>query len=69
MGNINITVGNNIKKERQKKRLSQESLAELAGLHRTYIGIIERAERNITITSLEKITKALNINISDIFNE
>jgi transcriptional regulator with XRE-family HTH domain len=66
---INIRVGNNIRKERLKKNLSQESLAEMANVHRTYIGIVERAERNITLVSLEKIAKALNVNIAELFNE
>jgi transcriptional regulator with XRE-family HTH domain len=41
--------------------LSQESLAKKAGLHRTYIGMIERAEKNITLVNVEKIAKALDI--------
>ncbi|PIY85430.1 transcriptional regulator, partial [bacterium CG_4_10_14_0_8_um_filter_33_57] len=39
-----------------------------AGVHRTYIGMIERAEKNITLESIEKIAKALKINIADFFN-
>ncbi|GHU86129.1 transcriptional regulator [Deferribacterales bacterium] len=61
---INITVGNNIKRERLYKGVSQERLSELAGVHRTYIGMIERAERNITVSSLLKIANALNIDIA-----
>jgi transcriptional regulator with XRE-family HTH domain len=66
---VNIVVGNNIRQQRLKKSFSQEYLAELAGVHRTYIGIVERAERNITLVSLEKISKALNVDISEFFNE
>ena len=40
-----------------------QKLAELAGVHRTYIGMIERAEKNITLCNIEKIAKALNIEI------
>jgi transcriptional regulator with XRE-family HTH domain len=54
-------VGNNIKKYRKKLDISQEELAEKAGLHRTYIGGIERGERNITLDSLQTISEALNI--------
>jgi len=54
-------VGNNIKKYRKKMDISQEGLAERAGLHRTYIGGIERGERNITLDSLQTIATALNI--------
>lgn len=42
---INIKVGNNIKDIRQSKGLSQEQLADIAGVHRTYIGMVERAEK------------------------
>lgn len=58
---INIKVGNNIKDIRQSKGLSQEQLADIAGVHRTYIGMVERAEKNITLVSLEKIAKALGV--------
>ena len=54
-------VGNNIKKYRKKLGISQEELAERARLHRTYIGGIERGERNITLDSLQTIADALNI--------
>ncbi|MDR2394682.1 MAG: helix-turn-helix domain-containing protein [Treponema sp.] len=55
------TVGNNIKKYRKILNISQEDLAERAGLHRTYIGGIERGERNITLDSLQVIAAALNV--------
>lgn len=52
-----------MREERLKLGLSQEALAEKAGVHRTYIGMIERAEKNITLTNIEKIAKALNVEI------
>ena len=55
--------GNNVRKLRKSNGLSQEKLAEMADLHRTYIGMIERAEKNITLCNIEKIAKALNIEI------
>lgn len=58
--------GNKVKKERLKRNLSQEELAERAGVHRTYIGMIERAEKNITLISIEKIAKALDLPISSL---
>jgi len=58
---LSTIVGNNIKKYRKKLGLSQEELADKAGLHRTYIGGIERGERNITLDSLQVIAVALDI--------
>jgi transcriptional regulator with XRE-family HTH domain len=59
--NLIKIVGCNIKKYRKNLGISQEELAERAGLHRTYIGGIERGERNITLDSLQIIATALNI--------
>lgn len=64
---ILIKFGERIKEERLKQKLSQEQLASKAGVHRTYIGMIERAEKNITLETIEKIAKALNSSIFDIF--
>ena len=47
--------------------LSQEQLADMAGVHRTYIGMVERAEKNITLRNIKKIAKALDVNIKDLF--
>jgi len=60
---------NNVRKYRIKQNLSQEELAERAGLHRTYIGSVERGERNITINVMEKICIALELSIIDLFKE
>ncbi|MFI5202553.1 MAG: helix-turn-helix domain-containing protein [Candidatus Kapaibacterium sp.] len=59
--NVERMVGDNVRAYREMKRLSQEKLAELAGLHRTYIGQVERAEKNITVRNLYRIGKALKI--------
>jgi len=61
--NINEEVGFNIRRIREEKDLSQEELAQLAGLHRAYIGQIERGEKNIGLKNLDKIAKALNVSI------
>lgn len=53
------TVALNVKTLRKEKGLSQEGLAELTGLHRTYVGAVERAERNITLSTLCSFAKAL----------
>jgi transcriptional regulator with XRE-family HTH domain len=58
---LSAIVGNNIKKYRKRLNISQEELAERAGLHRTYIGGVERGERNITLDSLQVIAAALNV--------
>lgn len=59
----------NIKRFRQKQGLSQEALADLAGLHRTYIGAVERGERNITLLNANKIAEALGVKLSDCVKE
>ena len=64
---ICIIIGLRIKGLRIQKGLSQERLASIAGVHRTYIGMIERAEKNTTLSNLEKIVKALNSNFEDLF--
>ena len=56
-----------IKQRRQEIGISQEVLAERAGLHRTYIGDIERGARNLSLENIEKLANALQISISDLF--
>jgi transcriptional regulator with XRE-family HTH domain len=58
--------GQKVREERLKHGLSQEELAMKAGVHRTYIGMIERAEKNITLSNISKVAKALEISISDL---
>jgi len=64
---ILIKFGKKVREERDKLGLSQEELAARAGVHRTYIGMIERAEKNITLENIQKICKALNLKIGDFF--
>lgn len=52
---------------RNKRKFSQEKLAELAGLHRTYIGQIESGKRNLALKNIEKIAKALGVAVKDLF--
>lgn len=60
--------GNRVRQFRKQKDISQEELAHRADLHRTYIGMIERAEKNITLLNIEKIAKALDVSISELLN-
>ena len=62
---ITILFGKNVRKFRLSQGLSQDALAEKAGLHRTYIGAVERGELNITLINAEKIANALGINLLD----
>jgi transcriptional regulator with XRE-family HTH domain len=64
---ILIAFGNKVREIRKRKGLSQEELSYKADLHRTYIGMIERAEKNITLSNIEKIAKALDVDIKTLF--
>ncbi len=66
---ILIKFGQQLRKRRAELGLSQEELANRAGVHRTYIGMIERAEKNITLKNIEKISKALKIEIDKLMKE
>lgn len=59
--------GQRVREERLKQNLSQEKLAEIAELHRTYIGMIERGEKNITLENIEKIARALSVPVAELF--
>jgi len=67
--NILKKFGKNVRQIRKQKGFSQEELAFRANLHRTYIGMIERAEKNITLINIEKIANALEVNIKELFDE
>lgn len=67
MSTIAAIVGQRIRTYRQKTNMTQEELAEQAELHHTYIGQVERGEKNMTLSSLEKILDALNVSFSDFF--
>ncbi len=56
-------IAENVKVYRLAKDISQEKLAEIADVHRNYIGHVERAERNMTIDSIERIAKALGVTV------
>tara|TARA_R110001606_G_scaffold184480_1_gene331332 strand:+ start:392 stop:604 length:213 start_codon:yes stop_codon:yes gene_type:complete len=64
---ILILFGNKVKTLRKEKGISQEELAFRSDLHRTYIGMIERAEKNVTLKNIAKIANGLEISIKDFF--
>lgn len=59
--NANAIVAHNLRRLRRERDLSQERFAELVKLHRTYVGAIERGERNLTLNTLEQIARALGV--------
>ena len=59
----------NLRKARLVKKLSQEDLAELSGLHRTYVGSVERAERNVSIDNMERLSAAVGVSLPDLLKE
>lgn len=65
--NARIIFSSNMKNYRRKAGFTQEELAEKAGFHRTYIGSVERAERNVSIDAMEKIALALDLSIDQLF--
>jgi transcriptional regulator with XRE-family HTH domain len=64
---IKHALGRRIRQLRKERKWSQEKLAEMSGMHWTYIGQVERGERNLTLQSIESIAKALRIKITDLF--
>ena len=69
MISILSTFAKNVRKRRQTLNITQEKLAELSSLHRTYIGSIERCEKNITLINAYKIAKALGTDLSELLKK
>lgn len=66
---VMIKFGQAVRLRRTELGLSQEELAARAGVHRTYIGMIERAEKNITLVNIEKISRALKLSINNLMED
>lgn len=64
---ILLRFGRKVREERIRRHLTQEGLGELAQLHRTYVGMIERGEKNITLINIERLANALGVHIKDLF--
>jgi transcriptional regulator with XRE-family HTH domain len=69
MPEVITLIGENVRKYRESKGLTQQGLADLAGLHRNYILSIEKSDRNLSVLTLEKIATALDIDIRRLFDE
>ena len=69
MRSLRETLGENIRNIRMEKGISQEDLAFMCGLHRTYISDIERATRNVAVDNIEKIAIALSVKASALLDE
>lgn len=63
------TLAASVRRLRKARGLSQETLALVCGLHRTYVGSIERAERNVSIDNIEKLADALGVAIAELLRE
>lgn len=59
--------GDEVRAQRKAQGLSQERLADLAGMHRTYIGSVERGERNVSLDSIYALANALRVHVSELF--
>ena len=64
-----VKFGERLREERLRKKLTQEELGRIAGMHRTYIGAVERGEKNLTLTNLLKIAKALKVKTVDLLED
>ena len=66
MANIMVRFGDQMRKVRTKVGVSQEKLADLAGLHRTYVSSVERGKRNISLVNIDKLATALGVSLREL---
>ncbi|MCU0979916.1 MAG: helix-turn-helix domain-containing protein [Pirellulaceae bacterium] len=66
---LRVLFARNLRRLRQARNLSQEKLADLARLHRTYVGSVERGETNISIDNIEKLATALDVDPAELVTE
>ncbi len=67
MEDVRIRLGRALRARRRKLGVSQEEFADICGVDRTYVGGIERGERNVALVNLEKLARALKISLSELF--
>jgi transcriptional regulator with XRE-family HTH domain len=67
MEDVRVRFGKALRKRRHRLGVSQEEFADLCGLDRTYVGGIERGERNLSLVNIEKLAAALKISLSELF--
>lgn len=67
-GDLQKAVGRALRRYRLERGLSQEAFADMVGVHRTYMGGLERGERNLTLRSLERIAETLDVDPLDLMN-
>ena len=68
-GTLQKTLGRNLRAYRSERGLSQEQFAELLGVHRTYMGGVERGERNLTLKSVERIAQKISVDPLELLRE
>lgn len=68
-GDLQKTLGRNLRRYREERGLSQEAFADLVGVHRTYMGGVERGERNLTLKSVERMAEILDMSPIDLLTE
>ena len=68
-GDLQRTFGRNLRAYREERGLSQEAFADLLGFHRTYVGGLERGERNLSLCSAERIAEALDVRALDLLSQ
>jgi len=67
MEDVRVRFGKALRQRRHKLGVSQEEFADLCGLDRTYVGGIERGERNVALVNIEKLARALRVSLSELF--
>ena len=67
--NVRLAFGKRVRSLRSERGYSQEAFADAVGLHRTYIGAIERGEQNVSIDNIARIAKALKVSLTHLFND